>query len=392
MAHEIIKRVGIDCPKISIFQTDLAQISNGIFEYILEHQNWDLVLTEPWVAVDDGTQDNGDLFHQHLDGLIFPGENEKIFAKVRKHGIPAVDYTGYKYGSDLPTVQPDNVMIGKMAFEHFCELGFRDYAYIGPENRIWACEREESFRCEVESAGYSYATLTPHYEIQNRKGWIALDTLVEWIQKLPKPVAIFSSQDAWASGIYHACQVANIEIPFEAAILGVDNSVVICETNKPKLSSIECDFVLQGYRTAQLLDKLMGDPNFEDVHQHIPPKYVVKRASTDVRVVEDPAVSQAMQFISEHYAEPVSVPDVAKASGISQSQLGIRFKSIFKHTIGEELRRIRLHHAKTLMLDTKISLANIASSVGFCDVQHFVKTFTKHEGISPAAWRKQHKS
>ena len=98
-----------------------------------------------------------------------------------------------------------------------------------------------------------------------------------------------------------------------------------------------------------------------------------------------------MQFITEHYFEPVSVTDVAKASGISQSQLGVRFKSIFKHTIGQELRRVRLHNSIKLLLDTDRSLADIARSVGFCDVQHFVKTFTKHEGIPPAAWRKQRK-
>ena len=391
MIRKDFKIVGIDCPKVTIFQSDLALISNGIFQYILEHENWDLVLTEPWVSLDDGARKTGGLFEQKLDGLLFPGENAEEFAQALKKGIPAVDYTGYKYGSKLPTVQPDNVMIGKMAFEHFCELGFRNYAYIGPKNRVWAGERGESFRKESESAGFFCAMLTPVYEMDNRRGWISIKELAAWLKKLPKPVAIFTSHDAWAVGIYQACHVSNIEIPFEAAVLGVDNARVICETSRPKLSSIECEFVLQGYHTAQLLDNLMHDPKFEDIHQRIPPKYVVKRASTDVRAVEDPAVAQAMQFIAEHYFEPISVTDVAKSSGISQSQLGVRFKSIFKHTISEEMRRIRLNNARKLLLDTERSLADIAGSVGFCDVQHFVKTFAKHEGISPAAWRKQRK-
>ncbi|MBN1515303.1 DNA-binding transcriptional regulator [Candidatus Sumerlaeota bacterium] len=393
MARKRMKRVAIDCPKISFFQNDLEQCFQGIFHYIREHQDWDVVLNEYWFSLNCRYCTYEELRQQSIDGIIFPGADQEKSEFVRKMGIPAVDYTGYADDQFFPSVQTDNRRIGQMAFEHFAERGFRNYAFFGPKDRGWSYERGMSFKEAVVKAGYHCFLNMPliHTPFSHQGGWISSDDLFVWIRDLPKPVAIFVCHDPCAVDILHACQMSKIETPYEVAILGVNNTVSLCEAFRPGISSIDIDHELQGYRTAQLLDKLMRSPKYTELHQRIPPSYVVTRASTDILAVEDQAVAQAMQFIAEHFTEPISAPDAAKAAGISHSHLGRRFKSCVNHTIGAEIRRRRLKKAKELLLDTNMSLSEIAKRAGYCHANYFVNTFVKQEGISPAAWRKQRK-
>jgi len=81
--------------------------------------------------------------------------------------------------------------------------------------------------------------------------------MTRWLGKLPKPVAIFAANDMRARQVLDACLRADIRVPYEAAVLGVDNDPLICETCIPSLSSIRLDVEAAGYVAAELLDKRM---------------------------------------------------------------------------------------------------------------------------------------
>lgn len=61
----------------------------------------------------------------------------------------------------------------------------------------------------------------------------------QWLQELPKPVALFCCDDAHALFISETCRMNNIHIPEEIALLGVDNDELMCNISDPPISSID---------------------------------------------------------------------------------------------------------------------------------------------------------
>ena len=123
----------------------------------------------------------------------------------------------------------------------------------------------------------------------------------------------------------------------------------------------------------------------------VPPSGVATRMSSDVLAVDDPAVARALVFIRDHLAEPIGIVDVVGASGVSRSNLEHRFRDRLRRTINKEIRRRRLKRAETLLLDTTMTLQEIATAAGFGRATYFNNVFTDHHGMAPGVWRRRHR-
>jgi AraC family transcriptional regulator len=94
------------------------------------------------------------------------------------------------------------------------------------------------------------------------------------------------------------------------------------------------------------------------------------------------------QYIDEHISDTLSVSDVAALLGLSEAH----FSRSFKRTFGEPpyafVIRRRLERAIQYMLETDLSLSDIALRCGFVDQPHLCKNFRRSMGHTPAAWRR----
>jgi YesN/AraC family two-component response regulator len=100
-----------------------------------------------------------------------------------------------------------------------------------------------------------------------------------------------------------------------------------------------------------------------------------------------PNIRRALAFMSEHFAEPISLANVAREAGLSR----FHFCRLFHHEIGvpfhEHLHDLRVHRAKTLLADRYLRVSEVAYAVGFNDLSHFDRTFRKMVGRSPSEYR-----
>jgi YesN/AraC family two-component response regulator len=100
-----------------------------------------------------------------------------------------------------------------------------------------------------------------------------------------------------------------------------------------------------------------------------------------------PNVRRALVFINEHFAEKITLADVAREAGLSR----FHFCRLFHREIGvpfhDHLHDVRLRRAKTLLTDRYLRISEIAYSVGFNDLSHFDRTFRKVVGCSPSEFR-----
>lgn len=99
---------------------------------------------------------------------------------------------------------------------------------------------------------------------------------------------------------------------------------------------------------------------------------------------------KAKQMIEERLVEGISIAEIAKTLGISQSCFVRSFKRSSNYTPHQWLIMRRIDRAIELMRHTRSRIGDIAVSVGFADQSHFNRIFMDRMGVSPGAWRRCH--
>lgn len=108
----------------------------------------------------------------------------------------------------------------------------------------------------------------------------------------------------------------------------------------------------------------------------------------DVRAISsDYSVARAQQYIEKHYAEPISVADLARLGFMSGSSLNRKFRSEIGKSPIQYLIRVRVERAKLLLRRHDISMTEIALRCGFSSGTHFSSCFSRNEGISPTDYQ-----
>lgn len=99
--------------------------------------------------------------------------------------------------------------------------------------------------------------------------------------------------------------------------------------------------------------------------------------------VSERYVAAAMSFIENYLADAITVPDVARAAGISHNHLTRLFRARTNSTVVAHIRARRVARATHLLRQSTMSISAVAASVGISDLQAFNKTCRAATGLSP---------
>ncbi|MDN0198910.1 AraC family transcriptional regulator [Streptomyces sp. S.PNR 29] len=100
-----------------------------------------------------------------------------------------------------------------------------------------------------------------------------------------------------------------------------------------------------------------------------------------------PAVAAAVALIEARLAEPLTVPEIAKAAGVSHNHLIRLFRAATGETVVGYIRARRMERARHFLRATTLSIPAVASSVGIPDLQAFNKACRRELGASPRSIR-----
>ena len=187
-------------------------------------------------------------------------------------------------------------------------------------------------------------------------------------------------------------------------MVGVDNDEFVCNLSNPSISSIALNAEDAGYRAAKLLDQLMKarkpgtKPNPARVSSFaihaspiiVPPITVVPRRSTDISVIEDPIIAEAVQFIRMNSERSIQIADVLRAVPISRRSLFSRFRRVVGCTVHQYIKKARVARIEELLLGSSYSIGRIAEMLGFSSPEHIALYFRSIRGTNPLTFRAQH--
>ncbi len=98
-------------------------------------------------------------------------------------------------------------------------------------------------------------------------------------------------------------------------------------------------------------------------------------------------------LLNEIEKDPTSYLTVARAAGylnLSESHFSRKFREAKDTSFIQYVTNKRLERAKTMLVHTDKPILRIAAALGFQPVNYFTRTFKKHVGVTPSAYRSQH--
>lgn len=360
---------------------------SGVVSYIRTNESWSVYLPEQH----RGATPPAWLKSWKGDGVIARVETKAIARVVQKLKMPVVDVSAARHVPALPWVETDDAAIARLAFEHFQERGFEHFAFCGEPQFNWSNWRQEAFVQAVKDHNFDCSLFSsksrsePGFSLSRERARLA-----KWISKLPRPVAIFACYDIKAQQILDVCREHRIQVPSQVALLGVDNDELLCDLCTPPLSSVIPDAHKTGREAARLLDDLMHGRKIKQESHLTKPLGIATRQSTDVMAIDDPDVAAALKYIRNHSCDGINVQDVLKVVPLSRRVFEKRFQQLLGRTPHQEITRRRIERIRQLLIETDLTLAQIAAKTGFQNEEYLSVTFRKNVGIPPGKFRKEH--
>ncbi len=102
-----------------------------------------------------------------------------------------------------------------------------------------------------------------------------------------------------------------------------------------------------------------------------------------------PTVGKIIRHIHKHIKEPISLATIAARFYLSESYIARIFKSELGETVGSYILKQKINLACALLVNTDMSVSEVAEEVGFSTPYYFSTVFSRHTGVSPSAYRRR---
>ncbi len=308
-----------------------------------------------------------------------------------KEKVPVIYIEHQREHRKAWSLAADNYQIGVLAAQHLMMKGHTNYIYYSYHPDITSSVAEDTRDAE-RYRGFHETLLAAGIEKGAEFSPPRLNETdtIAWLNQLPKPVAVFAFNDAYALELIHLCNQAQVNIPDELALIGVDDDELLCKLAHPSLSSVRINFQHIGYRALEMLSAAIHKNPYETPEMvSCPPSYVTERESTRPIVTRETSLRRAVEFISCHFREPLKVNDVVNASKVSRRTLEYHFRSHLNKSISEYLQLFRLTHSAYLLSSGFLPVSQIADQSGYLHTRHFCHAFKQQYGTSPLQFRNQ---
>lgn len=183
-------------------------------------------------------------------------DKKQLSERLERLHIPIVSVSPEPPAPNADQVTVDEEGAAERAVQHLIDLGHKRIALInGPREHQVSLRRRAGYERALERAGLGIeAKLMLDADFRRASGHAAMDAL---LKLTPRPTAVFAANDLMALGAMAAIHHANLRIPQDIAVIGVDNIADALDANPP-LSTVSIPRLYEYGRIAAnlLLDRL----------------------------------------------------------------------------------------------------------------------------------------
>ena len=105
---------------------------------------------------------------------------------------------------------------------------------------------------------------------------------------------------------------------------------------------------------------------------------------------QHPIIRKVSEYVADHLRDNFSLSEMAHALHYNPSYLSRAFKAECGEGVNEYINRVRIEHARKLLLENDLKVYEVAEAVGFRDLRYFTRQFYASVGETPSVFRKKH--
>lgn len=163
----------------------------------------------------------------------------------------------------------------------------------------------------------------------------------------------------------------------------------------PRMTQVQDSFVFEQHLN-QLLDILDRkdiwiEEEFHSLMKHILLLLYKAHASrqewSEAKLRGQKIIQGVMNYVRDRIDKRIDYNELAEAFALNSRYISHIFKLNTGYSLKENITRLRLERAVTLLTETPLSISEIADTLGFTDIYHFSKLFKAHYGVPPSAYR-----
>lgn len=356
----------------------LARVVHGIREYAKLKTQWSFLISP----------ETHNLPPRSLSGwsgggviaLINTADDERVLEQL---SCPVVNLSGATEQTRFPRVRNDYKAIGEAGAAYLRNRGFKRFAFYGVEGLWYSSQIEQGFCQCVERKNLSAQVLHGVSTIDGVSRWNdGQEQLDAWLLSMKPPFAVMAAHDPRGAMVIRACERTGLKVPANVAVIGVNDDAGTCETCRPTLTSIERNGFEVGFRAAEQLDALIqGEAATKETV--LPHGEVFERQSTQALALEHPALAAAVRFVEERFRKPITVEQMADASGKSRRWLEEAFRESLNCSPSEFLQRHRVEIVLKQVEEGSLqSIGTLAHGAGFSGPRQLNAAFSRRFGKS----------
>jgi transcriptional regulator GlxA family with amidase domain len=155
-----------------------------------------------------------------------------------------------------------------------------------------------------------------------------------------------------------------------------------------------------GTSSIDLMLKIIADDHGEELANAVADQMIyssirtdqdTQRLSVPTRIgVRHPKLSQVIQMMEKNIEDPISPATLAKEVSMSTRQLERLFRRYLNRSPKRYYMELRLQKARNLLMQTDMSVINVALACGFASPSHFSKCYRAHYATTPYRERGSH--
>jgi len=302
------------------------------------------------------------------------------------------NFTLLSFSSALDALRIANRMSGKKLY---------DWIFIGENEEFVSCSAGTQFKLDnslIELHRDDTILLCGGTSIQEsttRKliGWLRREArrglIIGGLCTAAYPMAKAGLLDEKKATIHWENQDSFAEEFLEVELT---KTVFVCDGNRYTTAG--------GTSSIDLLLKIIADEHGEELANAVADQMIyssirtdqdTQRLSVPTRIgVRHPKLSKVIQMMEINIEEPISPSILAKEVGMSTRQLERLFRRYLDRSPKRYYMELRLQKARNLLMQTDMSVINVALACGFASPSHFSKCYRAHYDTTPYRERGSH--